>query len=137
MKKLLNKFSNLKILMSLSLFMILFFYIIFLGKYHTINLILDEYIMILIVLILAIIYYKIYSKIKNYELIDFTNSNNISLKNTILFFLFFEVIDFYYEDGFIGMISLWFSYWIIALTGILAINTINLYKNMKLIESSR
>jgi len=75
------------------------------------------------------LYFKI--KLKDVEIIDFNVNNNISLKFTILLFLVFQVVDFYYEDGFIGMISQWFMYWVMGIMSVLIMNLINYYKNYK------
>ena len=73
-------------------------------------------------------YYKI--KLKDFTLISYIpNLNYVDLKTTLIFFLIFQVVDFYYEDGFVGMISQWFIYWVFAVIAWLLTNNINFYKN--------
>ena len=47
------------------------------------------------------------------------------------FFVIFQIVDFYFEDGFIGMISQWFVYWVFAIIAWLVTNNINFYKNFQ------
>ena len=72
--------------------------------------------------------------ITGFEIIDFNKQNSFSLQSTIGFFLIFQVVDYYMEDGFIGMISQWFLYWIMGLIAVLLMESINYYKNFKMIE---
>ncbi|MCP4969437.1 MAG: hypothetical protein GY932_02440 [Arcobacter sp.] len=111
-------------------------YLIVFGQNKTIELIQSEYLFILalIPITASLLYFKF--KLKNYKIKDLNPNNTFSLKSTISFFLIFQVVDYFYEDGFIGMISQWFLYWIMGLIALLLINTINYYKNYKLIYSS-
>ena len=43
--------------------------------------------------------------------------------------------DYYYEDGFRGMISQWFLYWIYGIIALLLIQAINYYKNYKMLDT--
>lgn len=108
-------------------------YLYVFGQDKTIEMIKAEYLFILglIPLSLAFIYFKF--KLKGYELRNFNQNSNLSLKSTIVFFLVFQVIDYVSEDGFIGMISQWILYWIMGLIALLLIENINYYKNYKLI----
>ena len=123
--------QQIKLLFLFSLIGILVTYSIFLGSFKTFVLISNEYIFILLVLLLWFlnIYFK--QKLKGVTIIDFHQNSNITLKTTIMFFLIFQVIDYIYEDGFIGMISQWFIYWIMGLFAFMLINGINYYKNIK------
>lgn len=123
-----------KTLFLLSFVAIIFTYSIVLGEVKTVSIILNEYIFILLTipLFFTLLYYK--QKLKTYELIDFNKNNTPSLKSTIGFFLFFQVIDFIYEDGFIGMISQWFMYWIMGLIALLIIEIVNYHRNYKIIS---
>lgn len=123
-----------KTLFLLSFIAIIFTYSIVLGEVKTVSIILNEYIFILLTipLFFTLLYYK--QKLKTYELIDFNKNNTPSLKSTIGFFLFFQVIDFIYEDGFIGMISQWFMYWIMGLIALLIIEIVNYHRNYKIIS---
>lgn len=126
------KTRNLFILTFIAIFTTYYFV---LGIEKSIELVKDEYLSIiaLIVISLALVFFKI--KLKNYQIINFLQNNQFSLKSTILFFLVFQIIDYYYEDGFIGMISQWFLYWIMGLIAITLMQTINYYKNYKYIKN--
>ena len=43
------------------------------------------------------------------------------------------MVDYISEDGFIGMISQWFFYWIMGLIALVLMETINYLKNYQLI----
>lgn len=111
-----------------------YFYVF--GQEKTIELIKEEYLFILalIPITIAYLYFKI--KLKGKELIDFNKNSAISLKSTIMFFLIFQVVDYIAEDGFIGMISMWFLYWIMGVLVLLVMGIINYYKNYKLLSNS-
>lgn len=123
---------NTKILFTSTLFAIICIYLFVLGEDKTIEIIKEEYIFILVLipLFISLSYFKI--KLKDFDIVNFTN-NSISLKQTVVFFLIFQVIDYIYEDGFIGMISQWFLYWVMGLIALLVIENINYYKNYKLV----
>lgn len=120
-------------LFTITLIAIISFYLYIFGETKTIELIKEEYLWILALIPLSaiLIYFKI--KLKGYELIDFNKNSTPSLKSTIIFFLIFQVIDYYMEDGFLGMISQWFIYWIIGVFAVLMMENINYYKNYYLI----
>ncbi|MBU3013697.1 hypothetical protein KO488_02930 [Poseidonibacter lekithochrous] len=120
----------------LSLIAIISVYLYVFGQEKTIELIKEEYLFILALLpiTLTLLYFKM--KVKGKDLIDFNKNNSFSLKNTIVFFLIFQVVDYIGEDGFIGMISMWFLYWIMGLIALLIMETINYYKNYKLLYNS-
>lgn len=107
-------------------------YLSLLGEVKTFELIKAEYLFILglVPLFTILIFFKI--KLKAYQIINYTK-NSIPFKQTIVIFLVFQVIDYIYEDGFIGMISQWFLYWIMGLIALLIIENINYYKNYKFI----
>lgn len=107
-------------------------YLLVFGQEKTIQMITSEYLFLLALLpILAVLLFFKF-KLKDYQLIDFNKKNTFSLQSTVGFFLIFQVVDYFYEDGFIGMISQWFIYWIMGLIALLLIQTINYYKNYKL-----
>ena len=110
---------------------ILVTYSIFLGKVKTIFLFLDAtiYIFVAMGLLLPLLYYK--RKLKTVEVIDFNKNSSLTFQSTVLFFLFFQVIDYIYGDGFLGMISQWFFYWIMGLIAFIVINIMNYYKNIQ------
>jgi len=125
-----------KNLFTLSFIVIISVYYYVFGQDKTIELIKEQYLfaLALIPIILTLIYFKI--KLKGKELIDFNKNNTLSLKSTIVFFLIFQIIDYIAEDGFIGMISMWFLYWIMGLIAVLVFQLINYYKNYKLLQSN-
>jgi len=110
--------------------MISIFYYIFLPTNKIVNLVLNEYIIIAITLVMVLIYQYFKLKLKDKLLLEFIqNTNYVPIQSTLLFFVVFQVVDFYYEDGFIGMIGQWFIYWIFALLVYLITHNINFYKN--------
>ena len=121
-------------LFSVALIAIIIIYYFVLGEDKTIEIIKEDYLFILalIPVSFAFLYFKF--KLKDYELINFNKNSNISLQSTIMFFLIFQVVDYFSEDGFIGMISQWFLYWIMGVIALLLMETINYYKNYKLLQ---
>lgn len=109
-------------------------YLFVFGQKTTLEIIKEEYLFIFALLPISftLIYFKY--KVKGYELIYFNKQNSFSLKSTIIFFIIFQIFDYFYEDGFIGMISQWFIYWIMGLIGLLLLKTINYYKNYQLVQ---
>ena len=108
-------------------------YLYLFGESQTLNIIKEEYLLILsLVSILSIfLYFKL--KLKEYEIVEFLPTNNSSFKSIIAIFLFFEVIDYYNEGSFEGMVKLWFLYWIMGLIALTLMHTINYYKNYRLV----
>ena len=126
-----NKPRNLFII---SFIAIITIYLFVLGQTKTIEIIKGEYLFILALIPIgfALLFFKF--KLKDHQIINFNKNSNISLQSTILFFLLFQVIDYFSEDGFIGMISQWFLYWIMGIIALLLLETINYFKNYKLIQ---
>jgi len=125
-------FIDTKLLLALTLIAIAIVYYIFIPFNTVIQLIKDEYILISFIFLFLAIF--IYFKIKFFKLdvLPFMgNIKQVSLLQSAIFFIIFEVIDFIYEDGFIGMIKLWIMYWLFALLAYFIMNNINYYKNMK------
>lgn len=108
-------------------------YLYIFGETKTIEMLKEEYLLLLTLIPLSFVFVFFRVKLKNYELIDFNKNSNLSLKTTIIFFLVFQVIDYVSYDGFIGMISQWILYWIMGLIALLVIENINFYRNYKLI----
>ena len=120
----------------LSLIAIISIYLYVFGQEKTIELIKEEYLFILALLPITIAFFYFKMKVKGNDLIDFNKNNGFSLKNTVIFFLIFQVVDYISEDGFLGMISMWFLYWLMGLIALLLMETISYYKNYKLIYNS-
>lgn len=128
--------NKLFILFTFSLMGIILVYLYVLGQSKTIEIIRNEYLFILAIipLFLAFFYFKF--KLKKYTIVDYNTNSGFSIKTTIIFFLVFQVIDYFMEDGFIGMISQWFLYWIMGLIAVLLMENINYYKNYKTIQNN-
>jgi len=96
------------------------------------KIVLDEYILLSIDFSLILGYFWLKFKLKDKQLYEFIpNTNYVPLKSTILFFIIFEIVDFYSEDGLIGMIKLWFMYWLFGILTYFLTHIINLYYNHK------
>jgi len=122
---------RINLLLILTLFAISIVYFLFLPLDKILFLIKDEYIIYIINIFLLglLIYQKL--KLKGLEILEIIpNLNYISIKSSILFFIIFQVVDYYYEDGFIGMISQWFSYWLFGVLAYFLTHNINMYKNI-------
>jgi len=131
-----NYTINIKALLILTLISIAITYYIFLTPSVILEIVKDQYIFmgIGLVLIISFIYFKI--KLKDLQLISYIpNTDVVPLKSTLIFFIIFQAVDFYYEDGFIGMISQWFIYWIFGVLAWIVTNNINLYKNFKFYQN--
>ena len=123
---------NTKFLLIISFIVISIVYNMFLPPNKITSIILGEYIVIGLTLMLMIIYISFRLKLKDKILFEFIpNINYVPIKSTFIFFAIFQVVDFYYEDGLIGMISQWFMYWIFALLAYFLTHNINYYKNYK------
>jgi hypothetical protein len=123
--------NKLKILFIFSLFSIVLVYLKVLGYEQSIKLLFDEYILLSILALLIMIYSYCKIKLKDLDIINFINNDTISIKYTIIIFIIFQTVDFYYEDGFIGMISQWHVYWLFGIISLLLMSIINFYKNYK------
>jgi hypothetical protein len=120
----------LKSLLVASIFCISLVYYIVLTPHAIMKIIKGEYIFLALALFLFIPFLYLKFKLKNLTLIAYIpNINTVDIKTTLVIFLIFQGVDFYFENGFIGMISQWFIYWVFALLGVLLTNNINLYKN--------
>lgn len=121
---------DIKFLLTLSFFAIVVAYFYFLTKIQIEEILLAEYLYFVPIPILFVITLFLRYQLKNQEIIDYLNNiNSVDLKSTLLFFFIFQVVDFYYEDGFIGMISQWVVYWAFGIIAWLLTTNVNLYKN--------
>ncbi|WP_121626529.1 hypothetical protein [Poseidonibacter antarcticus] len=123
-------------LFTLSFVVIITVYLYVFGQDKTIELIKEQYLfaLALIPISITLIYFKV--KLKGKDLIDFNKNNTLSFKSTLAFFLIFQIVDYISEDGFLGMISMWFLYWIMGIIAVLVMQLINYYKNYKLLLSN-
>jgi len=107
-------------------------YYIFLSQKEIFEIVKAEYILISINIVFMAVFLFFKNRLKDSEILEFLkDTNHVSLKSTLLFFLVFQAVDFYYENGFFGMISQWFMYWLFAILALLVTNNINYYKNYK------
>lgn len=121
-------------LLAITLISIIVIYLFLLGENKTIEIIKTEYLYILALIPIGFIYIYFRFKLKDYELIDFNKNANFSFRTTIIFFLIFQAVDYVQENGFIGMISQWFFYWIMSLIALFLMEIINYLKNYVLIR---
>ncbi len=121
---------NTKFLLTISLFAIGIVYYFIFPTNKIVNIILDEYITIGITIISIVVYQFFKRHLKGKLVYEFIpNTNYVPIKSTVLFFVIFEAIDFYTEDGLIGIISLWFMYWVFGVLIYFLTHNINFYKN--------
>ena len=123
-------------LFSLTLISIIVIYIFLLGESKTIEIIKNDYLYLLSLIPMGLIYLYFRLKLKDYELIDFNKNANLSFRTSIIIFLVFEVIDYIQEDGFIGMISQWFFYWVMSIIALVLVENINYLKNYVVIKKA-
>lgn len=128
--------NNPKILFPLALIGIITTYIFIFGQEKTLELIQKEYLYLLAIIPLSAVFIFFKIKLKNYDLVDFNKNSNLSFKSIVMFFLIFQVVDYYSEGSFEGMISLWFLYWVMGIIAILLMENINFYRNYKVIQRS-
>ena len=106
-------------------------YLFVFGESKTIELIKTQYLYILGVIPLGVIFLYYRFKLKDYEIIDFNKNTKFSFSTSVIFFVIFQVVDYIQEDGFIGMISQWFFYWVMGIIALFLMEIINYYKNYK------
>lgn len=126
------KTLNIKKLLLFSLLAIFITYYMIFPFEKIIEIVNKEYIFIIlnIILMIFIFYYK--RKLSGLKIVSyFSNLQSIPTRSTIVIFLIFQGLDYYYQDSFKDMIALWFSYWVIGVFAYLLTNTINLYKNFR------
>lgn len=128
-----SKFFSI-ILFSLTFISIISMYLFVLGEDKTIEIIKNQYLFILSLVPLIGIYLYFRVKLKDYEIINFNKNTNLSFKTTVIFFMIFQIVDYVQQDGFIGMISQWFLYWIMGLITLVLMEIINFYKNYKVLQ---
>ena len=126
--------NKLLTLFILSFIGIITIYLYILGENKTIEIIKNEYLFILAIVPLGLVFLYFKFKLKDYEIIDYNKNNTFSIQSTIVFFLIFQVVDYFMEDGFIGMISQWFLYWVMGIIAVLLMQNINYYKNYKILN---
>lgn len=106
-------------------------YLFVFGESKTIELIKTQYLYILGLIPLGLIFIYYRFKLKDYEIIDFNKNAKFSFSTSVIFFVIFQIVDYIQEDGFIGMISQWFFYWVMGLIALFLMEIINYYKNNK------
>ena len=106
-------------------------YLFVFGESKTIELIKTQYLYILGLIPLGLIFIYCRFKLKDYEIIDFNKNAKFSFSTSVIFFVIFQIVDYIQEDGFIGMISQWFFYWVMGIIALFLMKIINYYKNYK------
>jgi len=126
------KTLNIKKLLLFSLLAIFITYYMVFSFEKIIEIVNKEYIFIIlnITLMIFIFYYK--RKLSGLKIVPYlSNLQSVPTRSTIIIFLIFQGLDYYYQDSFKDMIALWFTYWVIGVFAYLLTNTINLYKNFR------
>ena len=121
-------------LFSFTFISIISIYLFVLGEYKTLEILKIQFLFILILVPLIGIYLYFRVKLKDCEIINFNKNTNLSFKTTVIFFMIFQIVDYVQQDGFIGMISQWFLYWIMGLITLVLMEIINSYKNYKVLQ---
>lgn len=106
-------------------------YLFVLGENKTMEIIRTEYLYILSLIPLGLVFFYFRLKLKDYEIIDFNKNTKFSFSTSIVLFLVFQVVDYIQQNGFIGMISQWFFYWLMGIVTMFLMEIINYYKNYK------
>lgn len=131
-----NMYINAKLLLFISFIAMFIVYFLILPLNKVVQIVLDEYIIILLTIVASIFYVFFKTRLKGKQLYKFIKQDEyLPIKSVLGFFFLFQIIDYYFEDGFIGMISNWFMYWIFALFLYLLLNNINYFKNYKAYKS--
>lgn len=118
-------------LFTVTFIVIIAVYLFVFGESKTIELIKTQYLYILGLIPLGVIFLYYRFKLKDYEIIDFNKNTKFSFSTSVIFFVIFQVVDYIQEDGFIGMISQWFFYWVMGIIALFLMEIINYYKNNK------
>ncbi len=118
-------------LFTVTFIVIIAVYLFVFGESKTIELIKTQYLYILGLIPLGLIFIYYRFKLKDYEIIDFNKNAKFSFSTSVIFFVIFQIVDYIQEDGFIGMISQWFFYWVMGIIALFLMEIINYYKNYK------
>ena len=118
-------------LFTVTFIVIIAVYLFVFGESKTIELIKTQYLYILGLIPLGLIFIYYRFKLKDYEIIDFNKNTKNSFSTSVIFFVIFQIVDYIQEDGFIGMISQWFFYWVMGIIALFLMEIINYYKNYK------
>ena len=118
-------------LFTVTFIVIIAVYLFVFGESKTIELIKTQYLYILGLIPLGLIFIYYRFKLKDYEIIDFNKNAKFSFSTSVIFFVIFQIVDYIQEDGFIGMISQWFFYWVMGIIALFLMEIINYYKNNK------
>ncbi|MDD3055343.1 MAG: hypothetical protein PHE16_05630 [Aliarcobacter sp.] len=118
-------------LFTVTFIVIIVVYLFVFGESKTIELIKTQYLYILGLIPLGLIFIYCRFKLKDYEIIDFNKNAKFSFSTSVIFFVIFQIVDYIQEDGFIGMISQWFFYWVMGIIALFLMKIINYYKNYK------
>lgn len=129
---------QIKLLFSISFVALIGIYYYFLKTPQIVNIVFESLWYIFGVTIIYGIYKYFSFQLKDKEMFPIVgNLEYIPLKSTAMFFILFCGIDYYFEGGFIGMISLWFMYLWIALGVHFLTHLINFYKNCTMVYKEK
>jgi hypothetical protein len=137
MKDYLNILKNDTYINSILLLVVTFFSICIAYYYlfdlnEIITILKEEYILSSFVALSFIILLYSYLKLKKYDILPFIPKlGKVPIKQSIVFFSIFEIIDYYSEDGIIGAIKLWYMYWLFGILSLNLMYIFNYYKNFK------
>ena len=92
----------------------------------------EEYILSGFVMLSFIVHLLAYNKLKDLDILPFIPKLGlVPIFQSILFFTIFEIVDYFYEDGIIGAIKLWYMYWLFGILSLNIMYIFNYYKNIK------
>ena len=97
-----------------------------------ISIIKEEYILGFFVILSFVLLSYLYFKLNKYDILPFIPKlGKVPILQSIVFFAIFEIVDYYYEDGIIGAIKLWYMYWLFGILSLNLMYVFNYYKNLK------
>jgi len=120
------------LLLAVTLFSICITYYYLFNINEILSIIKDEYILSGFVIFSFVILLYSYIKLKNYDILPFVPKLGlVPIKQSIVFFIIFEIIDYYSEDGIIGAIKLWYMYWLFGVLSLNLMYIFNYFRNFK------
>ena len=125
-------YINAKVILIISFTIISILYY-FLFKYEEIiTIIKDEFILSGFIILSFIIHLYMYLKVNKYDILPFIPKlGQVPIFQSLIFFTIFEIVDYFYEDGIIGAIKLWYTYWLFGILSLNIMYILNYYKNIK------
>ena len=125
-------YINALVLLILSFIAICFTYYYLFTINEIISILKEEYILFSFVLLSFILHLFSYLKLRKYDILAFIPKlGRVPIIQSILFFSIFEIVDYYYEDGIIGAIKLWYMYWLFGILSLNMVYIFNYFKNFR------